>query len=175
MATRDETADLLEAAANVFGILDWSQFSVATDANGRPLELATDPDARAVCTLGAIHLAATQLAAEPATVAAAVEALRDALSSHDLIGWNRDQAFGKERVVQQLERASRHARRGGWTQVSAIPHVPPSEPPDDALGTAGGRNRGKDHRWNRGGRELAAATNGAGAMPARRPGLESGL
>lgn len=174
MASNDETADLLEAAASVFATLDWCQFSVATDARGRPLDHAADPDAAAVCLLGAVHLGAIKTAAEPATVRAAVDTLRDVLSTDDLIGWNRDRAFGEARVRQQLERAARHARRGGWTHVGAVPHIPPTQPVDDALGKAGGRNRGISHRFNAEGRELATSTNGAGP-PARRAGLESGL
>jgi hypothetical protein len=121
------TADLIDAAA-VIVAAGWSQFRVALDPNGYPLQKATDPTASHVCALGAVAVAARDMAAPPELVFATVKELRDYLSTDTVAGWNAAQVDSGY-VVTKLQAAARTIRRGGPAQISATPAAPVREIP----------------------------------------------
>jgi len=120
-ATPDGVAGVLDLAADVVR-RGWSQFHVALDVDGRPLESATDPKAVARCALGAIAAAATELDVDVAVrAAAAVEFSRYVTNGGAVAQWNADHGTSASYVGDKLHAAARELRRGGPAHVRATP------------------------------------------------------
>lgn len=114
----------------------WSQFHVATDVEGRALKSARDPGAVAVCSLGAIDVAASDLDVDVDVRAEALRVFGAYVTNGSSVAhWNEIHGQSADYVAQKLHAAAREYVRGGPVHVgAAVPAIPApgSVPPDVA-------------------------------------------
>ena len=131
----EQVAAVLDTAAQITRA-GWSQFHVATDVEGRPLESAADPRAVAVCALGAIARAADGQKVALEVRVAAIRVFGDyvVVNGASVAKWNEVHGQSGEYVAQKLHAAGREHVRGGPAHVAAVPPpvvggVPPEVAP----------------------------------------------
>lgn len=130
---RERVAEVLDLAADHVR-KGWSQFHVALDVEGRPLERATSEGAVAVCALGAIDVACTELDVDLDTRVLAADVFCAYVSNGGSVAqWNADHGTSASYVGGKLHAAAREYLRGGPAHIRATPPpvVNPGEVPPD--------------------------------------------